>query len=100
MRWPNGIVRAPAEGAEPSAGLRFALRQGQPVVFRHPRDEAPPVARATLPFQRGKEIDHTNVLRARGIPRDEAILEANQTRLGSVMMITVMLVAAATGSHD
>jgi len=40
------------------------------------------------------QVDYTNVLRARGIPRDRAILEANSTRLRPILMTTVMLVAA------
>jgi HAE1 family hydrophobic/amphiphilic exporter-1 len=40
------------------------------------------------------QIDYTNVLRARGMERDQAILEANHTRLRPILMTTVMLVAA------
>jgi HAE1 family hydrophobic/amphiphilic exporter-1 len=40
------------------------------------------------------QVDYTNVLRARGMARDEAILEANHTRLRPILMTTVMLVAA------
>jgi HAE1 family hydrophobic/amphiphilic exporter-1 len=40
------------------------------------------------------QVDYTNVLRARGLSRDKAILEANHTRLRPILMTTVMLVAA------
>ncbi len=39
------------------------------------------------------QIDYTNTLRARGMERDAAILEANHVRLRPILMTTVMLVA-------
>jgi hydrophobic/amphiphilic exporter-1 (mainly G- bacteria), HAE1 family len=48
------------------------------------------------------QVDYTNVLRAQGLTRDEAILKANEARFRPILMTTVMLVAAmipiATGS--
>lgn len=40
------------------------------------------------------QVDKTNELRRAGVPRDQAILDANHTRLRPILMTTVMLVAA------
>jgi len=40
------------------------------------------------------QVDYTNQLRATGMDRTTAILEANRTRLRPILMTTVMLVAA------
>lgn len=39
------------------------------------------------------QIDYTNTLRAQGIERDTAILEANHVRLRPILMTTLMLIA-------
>jgi len=40
------------------------------------------------------QVDKTNELRREGMPRDQAILEANHTRLRPILMTTLMLIAA------
>ncbi len=40
------------------------------------------------------QVDYTNTLRAQGMEREEAILQANQVRLRPILMTTMMLVAS------
>ncbi len=39
------------------------------------------------------QVDYTNTLRAQGMPRDQAIIEANKTRLRPILMTTITLIA-------
>jgi HAE1 family hydrophobic/amphiphilic exporter-1 len=39
------------------------------------------------------QVDYTNTLRARGMDRDPAIIEANKTRLRPILMTTITLIA-------
>src|SRR5205085_5822450 len=40
------------------------------------------------------QIDYTNTLRARGMEREQAILEANKVRLRPILMTTMLLVGS------
>ncbi len=42
------------------------------------------------------QVDYTNTLRAQGLGRDAAIIEANKTRLRPILMTTITLIAGMT----
>ncbi len=40
------------------------------------------------------QVDYTNTLRTRGVPRDQALVEASRTRLRPILMTTLVLIAS------